>query len=323
MKQLWAIGILASAISLRAVPIIVISPNNINTASGYSISSNGNYLLSDDVNPTAVTSGNKAILITSSHVVLDLNNKTIFGSGGGGIGITNAGNVTIRNGKIFNSLDSGISGTNVTSVTIENIISSSNKQMGINLSGGAQCFIRVCTTEANTSTGISVFTKDTQVLNCTSENNNSGLTINGENVRITGGQYNRNAASGITVVTSTQVVIEQLQANDNGGQAGISLQSGADFLVNNCLTQHNTGTGVAVLSSVAFGVVRNSMALHNSVDGFSNNSGNSTFAGNFAYGNVSNNYGGTGPIGFMTLSNGGQFPLGSTSDVTANNISIV
>lgn len=69
-------------------------------------------------------------------------------------------------------------------------------------------------------------------------------------------------------------------------------------------------------------LVLNCQALSNSLVGFINNSADSAYYGNLAFGQVLN-YAGFGPLGFITVINGTQPPAGSFDKRHMDNISIV
>ncbi len=206
---------------LQAVPVTFISPDQISSG-GFTISSPGLYVLTDDV-VYSIASGT-AITITANNVTLDLNGKTIIASNGADRGFFLSGarsNVSIRNGAL-NGFDS----------------------VGIRVDTGANYIelrdLKIADNAVVASIGIvfggtslsTVRTTNCVIDNCQTSSFGVGMiAFATDNLKISNSTFNNNIQSGINGVDCKSWEITNCQASGQGvGSTGVTAIQGFDLI---------------------------------------------------------------------------------------------
>lgn len=246
---------------LSADPVKFLSPNILNVASGYTISSTGYYVITDNVMFTNLPNSTSGITITSSNVVLDLNDKTlqgVFGSSNQiGINITNgATNVTIKNGalQIWSSRGISIASTAVADVYFDNL-RFTNCFSGINTTS----IKRISCKNSIFGDGASGSTfngSDWYVENCKFLGTRASptLTLGVNQGRITNCVFTGATAAGLSLSGCNGVVVSDCLAEANGTigfSIGASGSSTSGIILSNCTALRNTTTGIEISVSGA------------------------------------------------------------------------
>jgi parallel beta-helix repeat protein len=281
----------------------------------YTITAPGEYCLAEDI---TITSGDAITIVASGligkNVVLDLNDKTINGSGTADNGIILIPtkfviapqlDLIIKNGTIMNMLEHGIYiSINVGSLLINSIITDACGIGGITPNQGGivvgdiripfNTIIRNCRVLGGlTSTGYGIY-----LLNCAQGQISNCTTI-------------FNALDGIFMQSNSVALggsIDNCTSSFNG-QNGINTEQEA-IVVKNCISESNQNIGIlvsldncAVLDNISNnnsvdGIsiaaqncqVRNNTATNNLGDGLSDSGTNNRIYGNYANNNATNNY---------------------------------
>ncbi len=248
----------------QAVPLTLISPDQV-SAGGFTISSGGLYVLTDDV-PFSIANGT-AISITTSDVILDLNGKSLIASNGANtaVSISNTmANITVRNGCMrnfdFRGIDGGISLQNMTFEDL--VVIGSNKASGSvglfvfgNLSDSAtfgnNITIRNCYV-SNFLSGTITFANAQNIINSTFNSNQRGMSVSGNAGLITNCQASNNSGASslglsITIGTGWHIKDSDFSFNINtqGAAQGFGgvLAMGHGTEITNCSFNSNGGVG--------------------------------------------------------------------------------
>jgi parallel beta-helix repeat protein len=308
MKPMLCLLLSGLTTTLFAAPVRMIAPSDINQGVSFAITQTGLYIFSDDIVARSATA--TAIIISSSHVILDLNGKSLVGSpGADGIAIRDrVGNIKIRNGTISSFGNNGINiagVSGVTTVRLENLLVTNNGTAGIAVAGCGMSRITACRAYANGTDGISL-------------NSSRGIMISQCNV-------SRNANRGIVVglTTSTTAYICDCDAVQN--LTGIRLQNAFDTYVTNCRFSANTTGGFSIGSNSGRSILSNSTAFGNPGFGFQNGTtANGAVVGTVAFANTSTNYDGTvGALTAVSVNRATQLAPGSDLDTRYDNIAVV
>jgi hypothetical protein len=348
--------------SMYADPIKYLSPNILNVAGGYRISSTGYYVLTDDVIFSNLAAATNGITITSSSVVLDLNGRVLQGAGGATqvgilVGMASANNpftnITIRNGTIQNWSGGGIlfgNGNRAADIICDglSLLNNTGTHVAINAGGTNRIVLRNCNLSGSLADGLNItHAGNIRIDNCKFDNNGStGMTITtatsiminnssiGTNiaegcrivtctsVMFTNCVLARNGSDGINTQSSSSLIITDCVANGNGG-SGLNFVNTSFSYVGRCLLESNSFMGVSLNSNARTVVIQNCSALGNTGTGFVNNSANALIMGSLATRNTVTNYAGTGPAAVVSFVNGSAIAVGTVFDTTVNNVAIV
>jgi hypothetical protein len=261
MKNFLCILALCSSGALQGT---VITPGQINTPGGYTITVPGTYTLSDSVQVSAVTSGT-VILINSDHVILDLGNNLIQQNGSAAticIDTTaNRTNVTVKNGLLAGwstglRVAQGASATSLQSLTI------ADATYGINVVGTSNAVVTGLIIN-----GINFIRNQTSV----SASYADGATIS-----------NSNAQGGLSIVHCNGGTLTNFQESGYSAlsASGLLMQDCLGWNVQNSTFSGNTATKWGANGAYVCGTTANSSGSH-TFNGcsFSNNSGISIVRG--------------------------------------------
>jgi hypothetical protein len=320
-RVIWLLGI-AIACPLFSVPLRLISPKEVNSTTGFIITSTGTYLLSDDV---YVNSGvTYAIQISNSNVTLDLNGKTL-GSDKFGIRIpTGVGNITVRNGTI-NGCSYGVAiESNSSDIYIENIKLMNQRSVGIESIANPRLYIRRCTFSVYIGGTALILTSasDSEISDTIFVQAPSGIGINissSSGVRFKNIQVASNSV-GFLVNSSNNLLIEDSSFYRNTNS--ISLNTTSSSIFSSCVFYGNGSDGITINGDCGGNVVRNCLAYSNGGNGFRNNSASTNLLGNLAFNHQFGNYAGNGVFSYIQVNNGTQLLPGSVVDPRVDNISI-
>jgi hypothetical protein len=323
------------ASNLTAAPITFLSPNNLNTPSGYSITSTGLYFLTDDVVFTNLANSQNGITITSSNVVLDLNGKILQGTTGGtaqsAISIATGGytNITIKNGTILNWSGSGViaaglvSDILIDSLFLQGVLGTGAIQFGIsNRLSIKNCVVGGCN---NTGGGINLVNggSSIEIVNCMVEDNNLGVgcflaTVSATAIRKC--RFNNGLNGGIQLLTGNSFTLEDsLFINAlNGGAFGLFATGSS--IVTNCI---GIRSGAVVDAASKADLFKDNLMMAASGSGFFNQSSDSVFMNCIATRNTLSGFtpNSGGIIAAISISNGATVPAGTRID-PVNNISL-
>jgi hypothetical protein len=140
----------------------------------FAITNSGAYYLANDL---SVGNGKTGIVITASHVDVDLRGFTLRGSGSAdhGIYITmppasleSPVNIRIHDGSVVQWNQSGVNGSEALDSSVENVIAYSNGTYGVIMSAG--CTIEDCISRRNGTTGFLVG-NFSAIRNCKAQSN--------------------------------------------------------------------------------------------------------------------------------------------------------
>jgi hypothetical protein len=199
------------------------------------LSTAGNYLLT-----TNLTATGSCLVIAAANVAIDMNGKTITGSGSG-VGIGDDGTerdfAIIANGNIRNfavGIDLNHSGEGIFS----NVDSSNNIDEGI--------FIQLCcntldavTANGNGSNGIEIISGDSSLSNIQANGNGAGIVIGGRCNTLVGSVASNNSL-GIDEGGDSFVIGSKFQ-NNHG--PGLEMVNGDNGVINSN-TSNNAGAGM-------------------------------------------------------------------------------
>ncbi len=256
------------------------------------------------------------IVISSSNVLLDLNDSIINGTGGSNGIVVNSGraNITIRNGTISNMVQNGILINGSTQLlTIDSIYTFSNN-VGIAALGATQGVISNCTAAFSKGNGFA-FTQVTGLINqncivknCVSLNNlGNGFSFNNcFNFQVINATANTNRNNGFLQFNGDKISYTECVANNNTLNGFSS--AGTSNIFNYCIAAGNIAAGFLVLGSKCD--INNCEANTNG-EGFQINNINNSVLQCISKNNVTN--------GFNATANSSQAQIrGNTA--TANNI---
>jgi hypothetical protein len=203
------------------------------------LSQAGNYVLTKNL--TAI---GDCLVIAAPNVAIDLNGKTVTGSGSG-FGITDDGGVRnfsiIANGKIHN-FNTGIFLGNSGEGTISNVDSSKNIGDGI--------FIDEC---CNTLDAVTA-----------SNNGGIGIEIQSDDSSLSNIQANGNAEGGISISECCNTLVGSTVTNNNN--TGVSMEGCCSFVISSKI-QKNSSAGL-VVTDQHNGVIKSNTS-NNGGDGMS------------------------------------------------------
>ena len=216
-----------------------VEPRTPISSAPYTISSPGSYYLTTNL---VGTSGNNGIMISSSHVVLDMDGFALTGVSGSSSGISISStctNVTVRNGSINGW---GVCGVNATGqgVLLEQLHVAGNTSYGLDTGGGST--VRDCTSVRNGDFGI--YASYSVVSGCAASRNvNYG--INALYSTVANCQADGNTSTGIHAYYCT---VENCQVQSNG-YYGIWAEHST---VRGCLCYTNSANGILAYWSSVF-----------------------------------------------------------------------
>lgn len=218
-----------------------IAINAVNTPgdadSVYRITQPGSYYLTGNLSGIAVKSG---IVVTSSHVTIDLNGFAVAGAFLAKTGITAIGgpytNITVRNGVVTGWSDEGIrmQPAVLSNCRFADLVLSANTGRGLAAGNGAV------------------------ITNCSATGNGTGISCGAGNT-ITGCTASANTGAGITTGASTTMTACAAFSN---GSDGITASTGS--IVRGCAAFDNTGNGFFVGTGIQ---VVECAAISNQLDG--------------------------------------------------------
>jgi hypothetical protein len=312
VNKFLLMSILLVPMGLSAAPVTMISPFQVNTAAGYTISSSGLYILSDNVTASAAPAA--AITITSSNVVLDLNNKTISGfSVANIIGIQiagNIGNVIIKNGVIANvglgvvSVSAPASDISIENVSVERYANEGIEMMNVQGITISDCVLSG--SSLSSGFGIDLFNVvQGKIKNCKSSKASVGIIIaNSSATKFESVEAYSNNLYGLRMQVSQGVQVVDSTFNNNVGDGVNFVSSVTHCTLSNC-QMNNNNNGLTMLDAFSVNnIIQNCMAFNNGNNGFDNPNTN-VLIGNLAYGNATNYTGGNN-TGFITIGNAAQ-----------------
>ncbi len=252
---------------IQAVPATFISPDQVSSG-GFTISSRGLYVLTDDV-AYSISNGT-AISITTSDVILDLNGKSIVASNGANTAVSIGdalSNIAVKNGAARNFDSRGILvGTTAQNMTFEDLtligLNKTSASLGLSINGdindgtnGNNIRVRNCyvTSFAN---GMTAAASALSILDSTFDNNRIGLAIAGNAVDIINCQASNNSgnsAMGLSAdsglaISGSSWRIKNSDFSFNINTAGGVSTSGAHLAIHNveitnCSFNSNGGVG--------------------------------------------------------------------------------
>lgn len=299
----------------------------------YSITQTGIYVLGDNLASTPLGAGN-IVNITSSDVVLDLNNEVIFQTNAVASVdaiVVNAGltNVTIKNGTIRQVTGQGIViNSSCSNIRLQNVTLENCGLRGINFAGAAApnqiidsfidgCTVRNCANGAAGDFGLWLQqVSKTKITNCVFDGIGSGSTVAGTVV----------VAIEADNCASLNFDTIQIAGCISPVVTGVRLNPASNCAFTNCLfmqSSGNTATGVFGFrlsgASVA-NVFQNCTVLNNTNVSVGFNPDNSTAANNLFLGcNVLGNTGTTLPfIGFSLQATGMLLDCNSAANSTTS-----
>ncbi len=222
-----------------AVPATFIAPDQI-SASVFSITSPGLYVLTDDVSYT--TAGGTAITIGSSDVTLDLNGKTIINSGAGvenGVALsTTLTNITIKNGtlRIFDGVGVNIAAGS-SDIVLEDVT-----VIGLNITTGTAFNFAGTSGSALRASGIIM-------KNCNASSCLHGMDATAtDGIRMISSTFNRNGTRGIFVTDCQAWDLDDCQSSFNSsateGIGIIAVDSTCWSFSNSDFSYNTAGTGI-------------------------------------------------------------------------------
>jgi hypothetical protein len=253
MKKVVLIAGALSFWCLHSVaPSLVLAPQKV--ASGFTIAQPGRYVIRGDA-VTTLTSM-PTISIQSSNVILDLNGKSIAGSGLAGTAIEVAGafeNITIKNGIISGfhqrgiSIANGVSNILVQDIKVTGTSSSSLSFIGFDFAGGAATSKRITIRDSQSLNGLlGVDMEDCDGINferCAFGNNGEGINLlECTNVAIKDTDVNSNTTNGIDLNTCDNVLLERLTSN--GNKDGILVTTCNGLTIRNASFDNNSQFGM-------------------------------------------------------------------------------
>jgi hypothetical protein len=210
------------------------------------ITNSGSYYLTTNLVGVGAKNG---VLISASHVTLDLNGFAIIGVSGSSDGISvNGNNVAIRNGTVCNWGSEGVYAENANNCQFKELCVSQNGSHGLHL--GVFCRVSECMVQSNGNHGIFIATGGLVEACVSSYNADSGIvnySFNSQipNVLVTGCNVYGNQGSGIA---GSEDIVDNICAGNAGG--GIFFNSyGGRAERNHVLRNSNGGISLGLSSS--------------------------------------------------------------------------
>jgi hypothetical protein len=321
-RIIWLLG-LGLSFQLLTVPLRLISPKEVNSTTGFVITSTGNYLLSDDVYVNVAVA--HAIVISNSNVTLDLNGKTLASNNSGIRISTGFGNITIKNGTI-NGCSTGLTIDGSSSdIYVEQMKFINQRTFAISSGVAQRLYIRNCTVSNCVNNALSFNSlSDSELINTNISNTSSSVGIFASNcsrLRFKNMQISKNNNIGLLATSCDNFLIEDSLFNQNASY-GLALVTTSSTLISGCIFCGNSDSGLLIGEDSGGNLVRNCTSYSNAGLGFSNAAAATTLLGNLAYNNTTRNYGTLGLVSYIQVNNGAQMAPGSVIDPKVDNISI-